>query len=286
MENASFGDIIDYSTMNNTLSIRIAEIPVRLEFDGADAIRNKIFDHYAAFAIPADAENAVSIRVHEQPGDEYIPLNSSPEWQIHTHASNGRIEFESYHEKGWADRVTGQGELTLRPQADLENFLRVLYAWLCLDQSGLLLHASGIISEKKGYVFFGPSGSGKTTIARLSLDRIVLSDDLVAIRKRGDKFWVYGVPFRGDFPEASRTNADAELSGIFALVKDSQHCLKPLPLPEAIARLAACVPFVMTQTANSARVLETCSALAASVPVRALHFRQDVGFWELVRGRE
>lgn len=266
---------------SHTLTVSIAEIEVKMYFDCADASRLKIIEQYAEFSV-SDSTQAFSLQIREQDGDEYIPIDSSPIWQVRTHAVNDRMEFESYYEKGWADRGSGRGELILRPQGDPENYLRVLYAWLCAEQSGLMLHAAGVISGNMGYVFFGPSGTGKSTIARLSLDRIVLSDDLVIVKRRGEKYWLYGVPFRGDFPESPRVNADAELAGVFALVKDSEHRVEPLALPEAIARLTSCVPFVMSQTAQSVRVIENCAALAASVPVRTLHFRREARFWELI----
>ncbi len=264
------------------LTIGIADIPVQLEFNCADATRAQIVERYAPFVIPSQPPR-LTIRVSEAPGDPFIPLrNDGSAWEIRTRAENGRIDFESYFEKGEVDRAAARGEVVLRPDGDPENFLRVVYAWLVLEQSGLLLHAAGVISNGKGYVFFGHSESGKTATARLSLDRTVLSDDLVIIKKRGERFWLYGVPFRGDFPEAPRVNADAELAGLFALVKDSEHRIVYLPLSVAVARLAACVPFVMTQSAQTARVVAVCAALAAQVPVRALHFRKDAGFWEVI----
>ncbi len=267
--------------LNKTLNIRIADIPVQLHLDCAEATQSRIAEHYRAFATP-DSARAFSIDIREQPGSEYIPFDGSSTWQIRTQAVNGRIDFTSHYESGWADRSAERGELVLRERGDPENYLRVLYAWLCLEQSGLLLHAAGVISENRGYVFFGPSGSGKTTVARLLLDQTVLSDDLVIIKKLGERYWLYGVPFRGDFLEAPRVNASAELSGVFALVKDSEHRVEPLPMPEAIARLAACVPFVMAQATQSARVVDICASLTASVPVRALHFARDAGFWKIV----
>ncbi len=56
----------------------------------------------------------------------------------------------------------------MRPGGNPENYLRVIYAWRCLEQGALLVHASGVIRRGRGFVFFGPSGSGKTTSARLS----------------------------------------------------------------------------------------------------------------------
>ena len=48
-------------------------------------------------------------------------------------------------------------------------------------------------------MFFGPSGSGKTTIARLSGDRVVLSDETVAIAGDSGSYRAYATPFAGEF---------------------------------------------------------------------------------------
>lgn len=266
----------------NILNICIADIPMRLELDCNDTTCARIAEYYSAFTVP-DAPRAFTVRVHEEPGEPFIPVpNDGSAWIIRTHANHECIDFESFFEKGWVDRAAARAEVTLRSKGDPENFLRVAYAWSVLEQSGLVLHAAGVISKGKGYVFFGHSGSGKTTTAALSLDRTVLSDDLVIIKKRAGKFWLYGVPFRGDFVEGPRVNADAELAGIFSLVKDNEHRLAYIPQPEAIARLASCVPFVMAQPTQSTRVVEICAALTREVPVRALHFRKDSGFWEVI----
>lgn len=275
---------------SETLTLRIADLPVSLVLaDLNAATRAQMLERYAAFRVPPQSA-AVTIRVCVEPGAAYIPLNHAPTWQIRTAVRDGRIEFMSHFEMGWIERAVGQGALVLRPQGDPENFLRVLYAWLCLDHDALLLHACGVVRQgrgpsttlRAGYVFFGPSGSGKTTTARLSLDQIVLSDDMVIIQKHGAGLRVCGVPFRGDLPAAPRTNGSADLRGIFTLVKDTQHSVAPLATAEAVARLAACVPFVMTQPANAQRVTQICAEIAARVPVRALHFRRDAGFWSVI----
>jgi len=273
--------------MHNSLPLSIADIPVTLRLDGCDApTRAHIAERYAAFVAPTSTP-ALSLALSVEPGPAYIPFETNGVWQIHTSAHNGRIEFESHLEKGWVERTAGNGALVMRPQGDPENFLRVLYAWLCLERDALLLHACGVIREGHGYVFFGPSGSGKTTTARLSQAHTILSDDLVIIKNVGagssrPYYRVFGVPFRGDLPEAPRTNDVAELRGVFALVKDTAHRVRALSAPQAVARLAACVPFVMAQPAPARRVVEICTDLAAKVPVRALHFSRDDGFWRVI----
>ena len=264
-----------------TLNLSIADIPVTLRLNNLDEpMRARLLERYAPFVAAAPSKG-IAIDVQVEPGPEYIPFESAETWQIKSTVLAGRLEFESYLEKGWVD-LAGHGALTLRPKGGVENFLRVLYAWQCLDHGALLLHASGVIRRGKGYVFFGPSGSGKTTIAGLSLDHTVLSDDLVIVKKCGQTCRVYGVPFRGDLPGAPRTNARADLRGLFMLVKADEHRLAPVSAPEAVARLAACVPFVMSQPANAGRVTELCADLVASAPVFALHFRREPGFWSVV----
>ena len=270
--------------MNQSLCISIADWQLALYLNGDDSAKwTRLAEYYSAFIVPMQPA-AFTVRVQMIPGDPFIPLEAGKTWQIRSALRDGRLEFESHFEKGWADSTTGRGELVMRPNGDLENFLRVLYAWHCLEEGSLLVHAAGVIRKGRGYVFFGPSGNGKTTISRLSLDNTVLSDDLVIITRQGETCRVLGVPFRGDFVEGPRTNAAADLRGIFALAKDSAHYVTELSKAEAIARLSACVPFVMGQPANAARVTQACVDLAARVPIRTLHFRRDGGFWEVIDG--
>jgi hypothetical protein len=227
------------------------------------------------------------VQVRVEAGQPFIPLAPGP-WQIHTADESGRITFRSYYEAGWMEPEAGRGELTLRPEGDPENFLRVWYAWRCLREGAVLLHAAGAVRAGRGYVFFGPSGAGKTTTARLSLAAgcTVLSDDLVILKKSGGGWQVCGVPFRGELPEAPRTNLSAPAAGLFVLVKHPEHQVAPAPFAEAVARLAACVPFVMRRPAGARAVAAICGELAAAVPVHYLRFRRDPGFWEILDGNQ
>jgi hypothetical protein len=268
------------------LTITIADWSVALELAAGDrATRSKIIENYAAFLCQTQSD-ALVVRISVEPGPVYVPVIPGSVWKIHTDCQDGHIAFESHYEAGWLDMRERRGELTMRPEGNPENFLRVLYAWKCLQNDALLLHACGVLRNARGHVFFGPSGSGKTTIARLSLEHLVLSDDMVIIKKRGETFRVYGVPFRGDFMQAPRTNASADLYGLYTLVKDAEHRLLPLSRTEATARLSACVPFVTGQPTNAERVMDICAELTNNIVTRALHFRPENGFWKVIDGVE
>lgn len=266
------------------LIVSIAGLAVSIDTsECAPPIRNQMIDHYSAFLVPS-AQVIYNICIRTEPGEPFVPFQVGGVWQIYSREHAGRIEFESHLEKGWMNPATGQAELTLRESGDPENFFRVMYAWLALEHGGLLVHSSGVVRDGRGYAFFGASGDGKTTISRLSLNHTILSDDMVIIRKKNGKFHLYGVPFRGNLIEAPRTNASADLHGLFTLVKDHTHRLVPMSTSEGMAHLVACIPFVMAQPGNIQRVLGISSELVTQVPVRTLHFSRDPGFWRVIDG--
>jgi hypothetical protein len=271
------------------LAFEIAGLATRLVCAGLDeAARGRIAEHYAAFAIPQAAAAPVLVEVVVVPGEPFLPLGQ-PRWQVRTWNEDGRTHFVSHLEAGWFELRNGRGELTLRPGGNPENFLRVLYAWRCLEIGALLVHAGGVLRGEQGWVFFGPSGSGKTTTVSLSPQAQVLSDDLVILACESSpaaaQVIVHGVPFRGDLPEAPRLNACAPLAGLFALEKSDAHTVALLPWSEAVARLAASVPFVMSQAHSAGRVLSLCAEINRRVPARLLRFRRDPGFWSVIDER-
>lgn len=247
--------------------------------------RERVVADYAAFVAPPELRGlpAIGVEVAVEPGTPFIDPAGQPSWQIETgRQADGVIAYRSFFEQGWIDRNTRRAQLVMRPNSNPENFLRVLYAWEVLEQGGLLLHASGVIRNGRGYVFFGRSGAGKTTIARLSQPCAVLSDDLVLVRPCAGQWWVCGVPFRGELVEEPRTNAAAPLAGVYALRQGKAHALSGLPPALAAAQLAACVPFVMADPHAAKLAIAHAAALATAADAQTLTFARDPGFWSLL----
>ncbi len=254
------------------IKIEIANICVGLKLDDAETAQ-RILDRYADF-LSSDGTPEVTVRaeVRDEVSERII------NWSF----QNEKLSFQFRCVSGQIDMAIKQGHLLMTPHGRIENFLRLFYAWNCLHHGAILFHSAGMIKDGKAFLFFGPSGSGKTTIARLSLDYTVLSDDLVIIKRENSTYIAYGVPFRGAMPEAPRTNAKAVLHGLFRLKKDTQHFTKRLSHPQAVAELVSCVPFVMEDPIMSQKVMDICAELATSVPVKELHFRRDKGFWRMI----
>lgn len=269
-------------------SFSVAGMATHLVIDGLPAEKQALLKNwYSAFQVQAGDLTAGQIQAWVEAGENFMPFEPGP-WQIRTARHGERIEFQSYQEQGWYDLAEQRGELLLRPEGNPENYLRVIYAWRCLERQALLVHASGVIRAGRGFVFFGPSGSGKTTTARLSPGAQILSDDLVILQREatpeGARVRVFGVPFRGEMVEAERTNASAPLAGLYSLAQAPEHRLADLAHMEGAARLAACVPFVMAQPENARRVLALCAEITRLVRVKQLSFKPEVGFWQVIDG--
>lgn len=265
------------------IAVSIADIPIVLRIP--DPVQHaRMLQHYEDFLVDEQALPAARavIDVVVRPGARFIPIEPGP-WIIQVSYHGGRYTFKSYLETGWVDLTTRQGEVVMAPEGNLENFLRGLYAWLALEDGGLLLHAAGLVRNERGYVFFGASGSGKTTVTRMSsAQSTILSDDLVILRFQDGVLFVCGVPFRGALMEAPRVNRRAPLAGLYRLHKNEQHALETLPRPVALAELLGSSPFLVKDPQINQELVGVCARVHAAVPVQRLHFRKDNGFWKVI----
>ena len=246
-----------------------------------DAVAKRIFSRYRDF-LSTDKPPLVEIDIKILPGARFIEPKPGP-WIIEVEFDNGNLSYQSYLERAEVDFSSGYGTLEMTPEAKIENFLRTVIAWLCINNNSVLLHAAGVIRNGSGYVFFGPSGAGKTTTSRIAAKSSdVVSDDLVVIRLENGIGRLYGVPFRGELSEAPRANQNAPLQAIFRLRQDTDHYIEWISPVKAVADLVASSPFVVQELSLSNLLIEVCSKISKSVPILTLHFKRDDGFWKVI----
>jgi len=181
---------------------------------------------------------------------------------------------------------TLSGKVLVKMPRDLncfDNFLRILFTLILVEEKALLLNASAVSENGQGKVFFGPSGCGKTTVARLSQGYTLMADDLVIIKPHNGRYRVYGTPFWDELNNEGPDNARAELSGLYLLKMDNENNLTAIDNTQAVPELYRNVLFFSDDGKLLNRVFRACCNLANTVPVYKLHFRPDPSFWELVR---
>jgi hypothetical protein len=162
--------------------------------------------------------------------------------------------------------------------ADVSYFMRVAVALQAFTQSAMLFHAACVIHNDKGYLLFGLSGSGKTTAAKLSDPDPVLNDDLLLLRPEDGCWLVHSTPFG----KRRGSQMVAPLQAALRLVQDTQDFLAPLSKGQALTELLANTPVVSSDRILLPELMNRWMLFIDQVPVRALHFRKDSTFWEVI----
>lgn len=156
-------------------------------------------------------------------------------------------------------------------------------------QNSLLLHGVGITRNNLGCLFLGASSAGKTTVAELSPEREVISDDGIIVKREGSRYFLSPSPFDQftgprrqlrDAPEQQK----AKLAMGFFLQKDTVNYLEGLsPADSSSLILKKYIHFFRYVTPEMAKsTFRLVTDLCRKVPFYTLHFRKDPSFWEAV----
>ncbi|ODS36569.1 MAG: hypothetical protein A7315_01815 [Candidatus Altiarchaeales archaeon WOR_SM1_79] len=263
--------------MIDELTIEVAEHPISLEVEG-EAFLHSIREVYHRFL--SDKHPECRLRVYPDNS-----LTVEDESSVGLTFTNGGFMIVEDYLVGSVDLTRTEGELRINPIwfiPSLATFVRNLFTLiLVLKDNGLVLHALGVLKQGEVYVFLGPSGSGKTTVAQLSPEYVVLSDDIVFIKPFGGSYAVFPTPCWGDTQRGDRENRGYPLKMIFKLVKDREVYLKPYGLTQGISEVFT-VPHIPGNSLPFGDLLNRYLALLTEVPCFEMHFAKDGRFWEAI----
>ncbi len=172
----------------------------------------------------------------------------------------------------------------LLDMGDLENYLRFLVAYALLLQGGLLMHSACVAYQGEAYLFVGRSGAGKTTIAAQALETglELLSDDMNALTP-GNPPRVHKLPFAGTLGERITDTASYPLRAVCWLRQGLAPSCAAMSPAQALARLAACCPYVNIDPYRAGRLLESLEALGRQLPLLTLTFPRQVDVVEILK---
>jgi hypothetical protein len=282
-----------------SLDLIIADYNIRLEAaDGFEFAADKRFGNFVSQHDYGLNGDLLRILVHKgdksiPPGakkiynaefsdDERIPGDNPDFWSIWKHGDEHylKLSFPS-HPSGkailkfslvssewelWTDQFTKSFEPLDYPLDSL-----ILY-YLTVINNDIMIHASGVEYNGRGYLFSGVSGKGKTTIARLWDNKggKVIHDDRLIIRRNGGKFQLYNTPVYND--DAPRSSG---LNGIYIIGHGAENIIQPVKGAEAVSLIMAnCIQ--QNWERNIIRgLLESITDLCRNIPVYRLSFRPD-----------
>jgi len=187
-------------------------------------------------------------------------------------------EFEGAALRAFSSGIRFDG---VRNQYALDSLLRVLLSWKLLGRCGFLLHAATIVRNGKAYIFTGRSGAGKSTVASLSPEGSVLTDEISLLRREDGVWRAYGTPFWGEF-RAAGSNTSAPVGGIFRLLQAAENRVTALRTVAILRTLLPNVLFFSAEAEANRRLLEILSEAATEIPCYELAFRKNATFWEVL----
>lgn len=172
--------------------------------------------------------------------------------------------------------IATRGEDALRTFA-VNNALMLMYAFASADKDTVLVHASVIKHDDKGYLFLGKSGTGKSTHSSLWLKHIegseLLNDDNPVVRVDGEGAVVFGSPWSGKTP--CYKNESARI-GAFVQIKQEpeNHVLRNTPL-HAFAILLPSMSAMKWDKRIYGCICDSVGRLVEKVPLYTLGCRPD-----------
>jgi hypothetical protein len=176
-----------------------------------------------------------------------------------------------------------QAKIELRPHASVvDSFLRVFYSLILNRHQGFLIHAAGLSTQEKGYLFAGPSSSGKTTVARRADPFLVLNDELALIRIYKNTSRVFATPFRGEY-RGPISNSSVKLAALCFLDKQQKDTCRPLARTDTLIQLMENIFCFTDQPKETADLLTLCSRLVTHVPGYTVNTKRGRDIQKIVR---
>jgi hypothetical protein len=256
---------------------------LRFRLGDVDAPTRRYFDStMAELAVVAEGDADVLLaaeRVSESP----CPEAAGRAVQVSRHVGDAVIFARRWDFLGsWTEELREARCRYLGKPDSLLAFLRIVCSFALIERSGVLFHASSVVSGGRAFAFAGPSGAGKTTLSRLAAPRPVLSDEVTAVVMTPDgDFTCHPTPFWGDLTR-ERLGPPAPLALFGFPGRASTASLRPVRPAEAFSRLLeSTIAFDLVRR-EKLLVLDVVGALARVVPCAHVVFALNDSPWEIL----
>lgn len=265
----------------DSLFMSIGGISLLLESDNQSFL-SEINDIYSNFIIES---SDYSIKLELKFSDYYNEFNNNLDYpEVKLDKNNELISVISNSFHGEFNLNDSKGELRCTHPIDLNNYLRIIYSFILIEESGFLVHASSLIKNNSGFLFPGKSGAGKTTITRLTSDSILLSDEVSLVKMVNGEYNVFGTPFWGELAIAGK-NTHIPLKNIFLPKKDKENYIVPIKSVKTLECLIPNVLFFLDDDIYNMKLFNICLDFVNSIQADELHFLPDPSFWSVINAK-
>jgi len=238
--------------------------------------------HSGKFIIPDDSEKVFDAPYVEEINGVRIK-KSDKFWSVHKHNDDLFIKTVfplssreksavlrfSLSDKNWDLWFDGAGSVTDPFEYPIDGL--ILY-YLTAIKGDIMIHASGVNYDGRGYLFSGVSGKGKTTMAKLwnNEGARVIHDDRLILRKTENGYIIHNTPvYNNDEPKES------PLDRVFLIDHGKENEISPVGGALSVSMVMAnCIQHTWN-TEIISRLLDSVSKMCSSVPASMLSFKPD-----------
>ncbi|MDE5996800.1 MAG: hypothetical protein K2G77_01160 [Muribaculaceae bacterium] len=177
-----------------------------------------------------------------------------------------RISEDYQSAKAWIGGTSSEQRYAL------DTALMMLYTFASSKLDTLLVHASTVEYEGKGYLFLGKSGTGKSTHSHLWIENIpgtkLLNDDNPIMRIIDGNAYVFGSPWSGK--TSCYRNRKIQVGGFVRLHQSSFNRIKPLNNIMAYAALLPSCSCMKWEHDMAEAIHSTISKVISRIPIYTL----------------
>jgi hypothetical protein len=235
-----------------------------------------LLDEYAAYELPPPAEPDIRLTIEGGYGVPFV------DYEVAVTAERGSVVYRRADYRIDAEQDYKRARIRAHDALAFKHAMMNYYsAYIVHHRWGLLLHASCAVEGGGAHLFAGPSGAGKSTAAKLSVPRLLLSDEATLVKITPGAATVWNSPFRSELP-TTHPGMCCPLASIQLLVQAKLNDRIRCPSSAAFVTMASCVFYWAHARRETANVLGLLRQLVGRVPVYELHFQNNGSFWELI----
>jgi hypothetical protein len=222
------------------------------------------------FDLPAGAARVFDAPLIEEDNGRVI-ISGKPFWRVWRDEETTIVEV--FPSDGSTEKVLVMNDRSTRweiymnsPETRLDPLIYpldglILY-YLTLQKGAIMVHASAVDYNGRGWLFSGRSGNGKTTIARLfdSQGIVVIHDDRVILVKKEGRWFIHNTPvYQNEVPrsapldhiwliEHGKSNVSVPVEGALATAMILSNCIQQTWEGEATETLLTAIEDVTSMT--------------------------------------
>ncbi len=273
------------------LSFHVSIPPIRVDFQNLDSDISSCLKKRYCYFEGDEGKEVYTIQVLEDPREFYIAPRAdgkSERYKMETLLDGDDLLMWSFCFAGWFNMKEKKGQMSLsssdrEPKGrSFENYLRVLCAWAAIELKGFLIHGASILKDGKVHIFFGPSAAGKSTLAEISKEGDVISDDLTIIIPSEEGLIALGSPFRGTYEKGKIVKGKFPVVAFYRIIKDDKDFIEIKNPSIYFADIIANIPFVVDKLGQRRDIFEQIRKNMIRVPVYYLHFSKKGNFWRAI----